>query len=232
MASGRFSKQADFKTFRYLNSANVSDVPGGNLTTAPAGLQASQGMQTQPGDRIIFSPFDVIAMSDPAVGNLGTGTFRYVLTQNNSTSTPTKGHGCFWVNNNNGANLTQDSTYLVTSDEPANNGTSLFAGAFINTGVAKGNMWWVQETGKALLSFRNTITGTPTIGAGVYIASAGNNANAIDVGAFDQLTGAANANAATVDNALQRYIGPAESLPANNNTAWVDMVLRWASFRW
>jgi hypothetical protein len=233
MPSGRFSKQADAKTTgRFFNSNNAGDPPviGGALTTAPAGLVASQGIQTMPGDRIIYSPFDVIAMSDPAIGNMGTATFRYVATLGTSVSSPTRGHACFWVTG--GANLTQDSTYQVTSDEPANNGVSFFAGAFISNNLTKGNMWWIQESGKALLSFRNVITGTPTIGAGVYLAAAGNNANAVDVGAFDQLTGAGNATLASVDNALTRYIGPAETLPANNNTAWVDMTVSRASFRW
>ena len=110
---------------------------------------------------------------------------------------------------------------------------------FINN-MTKGNYWWIQESGKCTLAFRNTITGTPAIGAGVYLAGAGNNNNAIDVGAFDQLAAANSAavftaNSTTaytaVDNMLIRYMGPALTLPANNNVAIVDVGFQRASFR-
>lgn len=238
MAGGRFSKQADW--FSGKLNANYSDATiGGTLTTAPSGLTASQFQQTLPGDRVILSPSDALANSNNNQ-NLYTGTYRYVASKNNSSSSPTVGHGAFWVDVTNANNVTTDALYQVQSDEAANFGVVQFAGVFINN-MTKGNYWWIQESGKALCSFRNAITGVPAIAAGVYLAGAGNNNNAIDVGAFDQLAGAnsaaiftANSNTGytTVDNMIIRYVGPALTLPANNNTALVDIVLGRASFRW
>ena len=242
MAGGRFAKQADWVGQR-LNANNANDtVIGGNLSVSPSGSNlGSQGFQTLPGDRIILSPVDALALSNNNVGNLYTGTYRYVYT-NNSVSTPTRGHGAFWVPAAANNNITaQDALYQVTSDEQANYGVTLFAGVFVNS-PGKLSYWWLQESGKATCSFRTAISGTPAIGAGVYLTGGGNNNNAVDVGSFDQLVGAnagtifSAANASTaynaIDQMLNRYVGPAESLPANNNTALVDLVLSRASFRW
>lgn len=238
MPSGRFSKNAIWRS-TILNNNYSDTVIGGALTTSP-GTGPSQFQQTLPGDRIILSPADALAQSNNAVGNLYTGTYRYVASLSTSSSSPTRGHGAFWVDVTNANNATTDGLYQVQSDEAANFGVVQFAGVFINN-MTKGNYWWIQESGKATCSFRNVITGTPAIAAGVYLAAAGNNNNAVDVGAFDQLAAAnsaaiftANSTTAytTVDNMLIRYVGPALTLPANNNTALVDLTLSRASFRW
>lgn len=242
MASGRFSKQgAPYKTFALNgNNATGDTVIGGLVSAAPSGLNVSQFEQNLPGDRFIFTAADALALSNNSVGNLYGGTYRYVATYNNSSSSPALGHAAFWVNANNGANTTQDGLYQVTSDEPAN-ATALFAGVFLNP-MTKGNYWFIQESGKATCWFRNAITGTPAQDKGVYLALAGNNNNAIDVGAFDQLNAAnggttfsaANSNTAytAIDGMFQKYVGTAEGLPANNNKALVDIILSRASFRW
>jgi hypothetical protein len=249
MAGGRFSKQADwFGSTPKLNN-NYSDTTiGGALTTAPSGLTANQGTATMPGDRVIFSPSDALAISNNSVGTLYTGTYRYVASRNNSTSAPTRGHAAFWdtsaaaaVGANNAATEASDALYQITSDEPANFG-GLFAGVFVNN-MTKGNYWWIQESGKTTCVFRTTISGVATQGQGVYLALAGNNANAQDVGAFDQIFAenqttifAANGTAGSnfIDNAFVRYVGVAEQLPVANNTAGqlVDITLSRASFRW
>lgn len=240
MASGRFSKNAIWRSV-LLNNNYSDTVAGGALTTSPAtGAPPSQFQQTLPGDRIILSPADALAHSNNAVGNLYTGTYRYVASLNTSSSNPTRGHAAFWVDVTNANNSTTDGLYQVQSDEAANFGVVQFAGVFINN-MTKGNYWWIQESGKATCAFRNVITGTPAIAAGVYLAGAGNNNNSVDVGAFDQLAAAnsaaiftANSTTAytTVDNMLIRYVGPALTLPANNNVALVDLTLARASFRW
>jgi len=232
MAGGRFSKQALYSGFKYWNTPTVGDtVVGGAVNTAPSGLTVSQGEQTLTGDRVIFSPSDALVYSNNAVGNLYTGTYRYVLTAN-STSAPTRGHGAFWDTS------VADSVYQVTSDEPANLGVTLYAGAFINN-VAKLSAWWIQESGKCSLKMRTTLSGTAAIAAGIYLAGGGNNANAADVGAFDVLTGlsgtgpfaAANAYA-SVDLMFARFVGIAENLPSNNNISLVDVPFNRGGFRW
>lgn len=249
MASGRFSKQAaPYLTSHYINANNaVGDTTiGGTLSTAPSGIGASQGEANLPGDRFIFSPADALAYQNNNTGNMFTGTYRYVASRNNSASSPAIGHAAFWDltalgANNIGTGLT-DGQYQVTSDEAANIGVAMFAGVYINN-FTKGNYWFIQESGKAFCKFRTALTGaTPAIGCGVYLAGAGNNNNAADVGAFDVLAGAnagttfSAANVATAYNAIDgmftKYVGPAETLPSNNNLSLVDLTLSRASFRW
>ena len=245
MASGPFSKQAIYRSAALNGNNNGDTVIGGALTTAPSGLTASQYQQTLPGDRILLSPADALVASNnnnsvlATGGALYTGSYRYVASLNTSTSAPTLGHGAFWVDATGANNNTLDNLYQVQSDEAANFGVVQFAGVFINN-MTKGNYWWIQESGKARLAMRNAISGTPAIGAGVYLAGAGNNANAIDVGAFDQLVAgnsaaifAANSTTAytTIDNMIIRYIGPALTLPANNNLCLADIAFSRASFR-
>lgn len=239
MPSGPFSKQAIYRSFA-INANYVGDTAiGGNINTAPSGLQTSQYQQTLPGDRILLSPADALAQSSANNNQIYTGSYRYVASLNTSSSAPAKGHGAFWVDVTNANNNITDSLYQVQSDEAANFGVVQFAGVFLNA-MTKGNYWWIQESGKTTCNFRNTITGTPAIAAGVYLAAAGNNNNATDVGAFDQLA-AANSAAiftansttgyTTVDNMLIRYVGPALTLPANNASALVDIAFQRASFR-
>jgi len=236
MAAGRFSKQAAPYLVGRLNANNNGDLPtiGGQISSAPSGLTASQYLQNIPGDRIILDPLTATAYSNNTVGNLYTGTYRYVVTAN-STSAPTLGHGCVWdCNNANGAaTAAYDGTYTVNSDEPANHGVSLFAGVFINN-ITKTNMGWIQESGKATVKFRTTLSANAAIGGGVYLTAAGNNANAADVGSFDM--GSNNAANQTyfqiaIDQALVRFVGVAEQLPSNNNLSLIDMGIN-RTFRW
>jgi hypothetical protein len=216
MASGRFSKQAaPYVGYRWLNANNAIDyAQGGSVTASPGPI--SQYEQNLPGDRIILSPMDALALSNNTVGNLYTGTYRYVGMRNNSTSVPQRGRAAFWdltaiSANAYNANTTAsgnfigspqtDALYSTTSDEAANIGVVLMAGVYINTPPMNANTpdyWFIQESGKASVWFRgnngNTLfgganlTGTPAIGCGVYLAAAGNNNNA-NTGLFDVLTG-------------------------------------------
>lgn len=222
-----WTKQPSFITSKYINDGTGDATIGGALTTVPANVGGTQGDQTIPGDRLIFGPADALAMSNNSVGNLYGGLFQYVTTINNSTSAPLRGHGVFMFQSNF-SNSTQDQSYTVTSDEPANLTVTLFVGVLINN-VTKGNSWWVQTAGKVAAKFRNAISANAAIGGGVYLAAAGNNANALDVGAFDQ----ASNNAANqtyfqiaIDQALTRYVGVAEQLPSNNNISLIDLDLR------
>ena len=241
MAAGRFSKQAaPFIQYRFLNPANYAGdtTSQGNINIAPGANLATQYLQNIPGDRIILDPISANALSANNNVQLYSGTYRYYSTNNNSSSVPKRGAAAFTVNGN-GLVVATDALYQVTSDEPANNGYALFAGVFLNA-TTKGNYDWLQESGKATVKFRTTLTGTATIGAGVYLTAAGNNNNVADVGSFDQLVGANSAaiftansttGYTTVDNMLVRYAGPAETLPSNNNLSLVDInfgrVCRW-----
>jgi hypothetical protein len=247
MAAGRFSKQAVWRGAGLINNNYSDGVIGGTLTTSPGGSPANQGTQTYPGDRVIYSPAAALAVSNNNVGNLYTGTYRYVATLNNSTSIPQLGRAAFWTTVTAANNSTQDGLYQVTSDEAANIGVALFAGVYINN-IAQGNYWWIQETGKITGRFRgnngtilygaSAITGTPAIGAGVYLAAAGSGNGNNNVGLFDQLNAstanyaAANMTGVVVDYMLTHIVGVAESLPSNGNLGIFDVFMNRASFRW
>lgn len=256
MAAGRFSKQAvPYMNFKYLNP-NVSPgslgdpVSQGAITTAPSGTTGiNQGIQNLPGDRIILDPMSAYALQNNNTGNLFTGTYRYVNTRNNSTSIPQRARAAFWdlvAIANNASTYLSDAQYQVTSDEAANIGVVMFAGVYITSPTA-GYSWWIQESGKASCQFRGNnfgaanLTGVPAIGCGVYLAAAGNANNNTTVGLFDVLVGANSAaiftansttGYSTVDQMLNRYVGPAENLPSNNNISLVNIILSRASFRW
>lgn len=240
MAGGRFAKQADYRGGQLWNSNNANDtVIGGALSVSPANSNlGSQAWQTQPGDRIIFSPMDAVAFQNASVGNLYTGTYRYVNSAN-SVGSPARGLAAFWVPiafNNNQAE--QDALYQTTPDELNSYSVSLFAGVYLNA-MGKSSYWWIQESGKANALFRGTLSGTGAIGQSVFLAAAGNN-NA-DAARFDVLDGAnsaaiftANSNTAytTVANMIRNFVGVAEQVPSNNNVSVVDLIFRNGGFRW
>jgi hypothetical protein len=248
MPGGRFSKQADWFSGK-LNNVYTETALGGALSTAPAGLIASQYQATMPGDRIIFAPSDALFWSNNNVGTLYTGTYRYVSMNNSTVSDPERGRAAFWDlnalgNNNIGTNPAVDGLYQVTSDEAANIGVALFAGVFLQnvTTVANNNYyWWIQESGKATVRFRGVsgnnnfagpLSGTGAIGGGVYLAGASNANAQLTVGLFDvAASGNATTNAA-IDAMMVRYVGPAETLPSAGNLSIVDLTLSRASFRW
>ena len=251
MASGRFSKQAaPYLAPNAINANNSTgdSVLGGTISAAPSGLNVSQFQQNLPGDRFIFSPADALAYQNNNTGNLFTGTYRYVLTAGNATANCTRGKAAFWdptanggFTGNNIGSASADKLYTVTPDgNGANYTNTLFAGAFINN-MTKGNYWFIQESGKMSLKFRAAITGTPAIGAGVYLTNPAPANNNTDNGSFDQLSGGnigsgpiAAANFyATLDGILNTRVGVAETLPSNNNVSVVDVPFGFGgSFRW
>lgn len=250
MAGGRFSKQAGpyLNLGKSLNGNNATGdtVIGGAVTAVPTGLSISQFDQNLPGDRFIFSPADAYALSNNNVGLLYTGTYRYVSTRNNSTSVPQRAHAAFWdlitsPGNYTASNYQADLQYQVTSDEAANIGVAMFAGCYVNN-ITAGGYWFIQESGKMFCQWRATLTGTAGIGAGAYLAAAGNNNSNATVGVFDVLASAnagvtfsaANNNSAylALDNMFVRFVGVAETLPVANTATLVDVTLSRASFRW
>ncbi len=254
-----FSKMAaPFKRTPFINTANLNDsVVGGALTSSPpaltAGATGSAFYQNYPGDRFLFGPQDAYAASNNNVGNLFTGSYRYVQFRNNSTANVVRARGVFWdptagnnfTGNNISNNYNADLAFMVTADgNTANYTQSLFAGVAINNITLANTQnwyWFIQESGKASCQFRAAITGTAAIGAGVYLLlTAAANNNATDNGAFDQLVAAnsatifqANSTTAytTIDEMITNYVGVAETLPSNNNVAIVDMTMQRTSFR-
>lgn len=192
---------------RYLNNGLGDTIVGGALTAVPAGVPASQGIQDVPGDRMVLGFADALALSKTANSTLQGGLYQYVRTKATSTATPTFGRLLFWDTT---ANLNLN-LYQTTPDEV----TGFIAGVAITT-MTKGNSWWIQIAGIMSIKFRASITGTPTVGRGVFAAMAGAGA---DVGTVDQLVGQSTpvttggANNVGIDSLISNYMGVAYTLP-------------------
>lgn len=252
MPGGRFSKQAIWRGALALNANNANDtVIGGNMQGVPAGLAASQGFQTLPGDRTIFSPSDALAYCNNTIANMYTGVYRYVAFRNNSTANPTRTKAVYWDQGNFGAGANNDGLYQVTADgNQANIQTRAFSGVAINNITLNNGTpayWWIQECGKAICQLRATPTGNNanTIGQGVYVClpapvatvPANNN---VDNGCFDVVSfanigvffAANNTNgSAYIDELLTGFVGVQEAASSNNNVN-VDMPLWRTGWRW
>ena len=228
MQSGRLSKQAmPYRAAPWLNYDQYGTVIGGNVTAAPGNVGASQFQQNVPGDRFILAPADALAMQNNNTGGnnngiLYTGIYRFGLTNANATASVLQGRALFWNpnaagNNNNSAEVA-DALFQVTPDGNSAYGVSLFAGVAI-CNIALGNYCIFQEAGKARVKFRATISGTPAVGAGVYLINPPVANNNTDNGTFDQITGqnvgagpiAAANFATTIDQYLVAYVGVAET---------------------
>lgn len=72
-----WSKQPFYLNARALNDVNDA-VVGGQITTVPNGVYASQGEQTLPGDHAVLDEAAALALSDTNVGTLHGGYYQYV----------------------------------------------------------------------------------------------------------------------------------------------------------
>jgi hypothetical protein len=132
---------------------DVNDAVCGGATNQGTGQSLYGG---QLGIEIGFTNAQIY--SDPAVGTLYGGVYKYVQTYLSSTNSPARGYAAFWYN---------ADAMIVTPD--FQNG--LACGVFINP-ITKGNYGWIQVGGKASVMFRQTITkATPAVGDLVVVQS-------------------------------------------------------------
>lgn len=206
----------------FLNGGAGDTIVGGALTGVPTGVQATQGIQDIPGDRIVFGMADALALSNTSVGTLYGGMYQYVTTYVSSVGTPTINRGLFW------RTASASNTYTVTPDESGNLGADYWAGLSINTLVA-GNSWWMQMAGKAMGLFRAVLTGvTPAAGCAVYFAAAGAGA---DLGTLDCFAGnAANPTYNDVQHMQNLYVGVAATAPVAATASVIEMDLKRVRF--
>jgi hypothetical protein len=179
MAAGMFTKQADFLTARYLNDVNDTAL-GGQIQSVPAAVPASQGIQTQPGDRIILDDATALALSDTTIGTLYGGIYEYVQTLSTATATPARGTAAFYRQADVGS--TTGTSYLVTSDaNPTTAIPTFFAGVYISA-LTKGNYGWIQVAGIASCLFDSAVTAAAA-GNWVTVKVSAAVASTFDVGA-------------------------------------------------
>lgn len=204
-----FLKQPQQLPGTYLNAGSGMSTQGGQLTTAPSPLVASQGMQDIPGDRMILDAADALALSDTSIGTLYGGLYQFVHVEENPTATATRGRLAFWANDS-----ATTGDYDVSPDED-----TFIAGVFINT-LTDDYYWWIQIAGQVDAFFVSTLS-VATQGVGVYAAMLGAGAN---VGGLTQQYGIYdNATTQDVDLMLQRYMGQAVELPVANDITLINM---------
>lgn len=205
-----------------LNGGIGDAVVGGLLTGVPSGLNISQGIQTLPGDRMVVGEEDIAALTDTSVNTLYGGILTYVRTPSGSTASATKNCAMFWDTS------VAASQFQATPDESGSTGVTLFAGVNIITMTTKGYNWWIQNAGRVTGLFRAVLTGVPATGSAVYLAAAGAGA---DVGTFDVLDGGGNPTFTQLGDCLNRYVGPAQTAPANATASTFNIPLG-RTFRW
>jgi hypothetical protein len=206
----------------YLNGGSGDSVIQGALTTVPASVGATQGIQDIPGDRLVLGMADALAMSKTSVGTLYGGLYQYMTTFLTATATPTINRLLFW------RIASTDDSYTTTPDESGAMGANYWAGVSINT-LVSGNSWWMQTAGKVKALFRAVLTGvTPAAGCGVYAAGAGAGA---DVGTLDVFAGnVANPTFDDVQNMQGAFLGLAETAPANATASVIDIDMKRVRF--
>lgn len=229
-------QQANGKYFNYGSNAGVGDsVLGGALTSLPAGVQASQGIQDSPGDRVIFGASDALAASNTAQGTLYEGMYMYVQLLATAPAAVV-GNIAFWdptaFSVANSIAPPPDNLYRVTSAEPTTTPALCgpVAGIFINP-LAAGNWWWIQIAGKATVNFgtaaNSQFGGNSTylkyggVYVGGYGSATGSNGKATQLGGTTAPT-----TSLILDQMVSSHLGIAETLPSAAGTAIVDLDFR------
>jgi hypothetical protein len=150
----------------YINNVNDSIV-GGQLSSVPSGVIATQGEQTQLGDHLVLDEAAAQAKSTTASGyaQCHGGYYQYVQFDSAAT-TPALGQALYWK-----LSLTTTATgnYAVTNVSTGN--TDAFAGVLLNPNVTAGNFTWIQCLGRATVSINSGQT--TTVGGAIFVSGAG-----------------------------------------------------------
>lgn len=213
----------------YLNSGTGDATVGGQISSVPSGITASQGRADKPGDRMILTEADALALSDTVnVGTLYGGMYQYVTTKSGSTGTATRGRAVFWDSDTTGYQY----LYQVTPDENGTIGVVPFGGVVITATITKAYSWWIQSAGRCSCMFKSSsLTGTAAIGAAAYLSAQG---AGTDLGRFDCAGGDSTAvTNATLGTRLGLFVGFQHELAVAGSITTVNIPLgRSLAFRW
>lgn len=220
MPSNQFSKQPQQLSSAfggYLNGGNGDSVVGGLITGVPAGINANQGIQDIPGDRLVLGMSDALALSKTSVGTLYGGVYQYVTLLSTASIAAAVGFAAFC------ALTATDNSYSVTSDETQATGANLWLGVFINQ-ITAGYSGYILVAGKVAVRFRTALTGTGAAGAAAFVAGDG-------LGKFDVFDGVGAAPTFDqVQTMIMRYAGILEVAAASDTNSVIDMplgMMRW-----
>lgn len=177
----------------YLNNVNDTIV-GGQLSSVPVGVVATQGDQTLLGDHLVLDEAAANAKSTTAAGyaQLHGGYYQYVQLDSSAT-TPALGQALYWKLTSN-----ISGPYTVTNVVIGNG--SAFAGILLNPNVTAGNYTWIQNLGRATVLVS---TGSTAVGGPVY--------------------GSTSLPSFVITGAVQDFVGVAETVIASSATGIVDV---------
>jgi hypothetical protein len=229
-----WTKQPQYPAAKYLNDTNGDTQLGGAITTLPASVGASQGLQDVPGDRLVLGAADALALSDTSVGTLYCGMYMYVGT-NSTSGNSTLGHLMFWdasaFSLSTSTYPTPDNKYQVTPKElQAGTGrVPPIAGICINQ-VNQGNWWWIQIGGRATASF-GPLASSQWGTAGAYIINggvfAGGYGTTAGTGLVTQVDGDTFPTTALyLSDLVRQYVGVSDVAPSASSNAIISMELK------
>lgn len=214
MPSNQYSKQPQQLSSvfgGYLNGGAGDSVVGGAISGVPSAIGAIQGIQDDPGDRVVIGFSDARALSKTSIGTLYGGVYQYVQVLSTATIAPAVGLAAFTV-----TSPTPSPIHTVTTDETQPTGANLWQGVFIQA-LTKGYNGYIQVAGKATVLFTTPLTGTGAAGAAVFTAADG-------AGRFDTFDGVgANPTFDQVQAMHARYVGVAEVAAAANTLSVITM---------
>ena len=221
MPSNQYSKQPQQLSSAFggfLNGGAGDSVIGGAISGVPSAIGATQGIQDEPGDRVVIGFADAKALSKTSVGTLYGGVYQYVQVLSTATIAPAAGQAAFFC-----TSPVPSPIHTVTTDETQPTVASLWGGVFIQA-LTKGYLGYIQIAGKATVLFTNPLTGAGAAGSSVYTA-------ADALGRFDTFDGiGANPTFDQVQSMDSRYVGVAEAAAANNTLSVITMDQR--HYRW
>lgn len=145
----------------YLNNVNDTIV-GGQLSSVPVGVVATQGDQTLLGDHLVLDEAAANAKSTTASGyaQLHGGYYQYVQFDSSAT-TPALGQALYWK-------LTSNISGSYTVTNVATGNAPALAGFLLNPNVTAGNYTWIQNLGRVSALFG---TGGGAVGGPVFLTT-------------------------------------------------------------
>jgi hypothetical protein len=189
----------------YINQVNDA-VVGGQLTTVPTAISASQGNQTLPGDHIVLDDATAQGLSKTSVGTVYGGYFQYVLLDASAT-TLYLGQVVYWKMTSNTTGV-----YTVTNVQTGNYPN--IAGVVLNPSWTAGNYSFIQCLGRAT-TLVDAASGAVSIGSSMSLSTATSTSN-----------GSVLVSASTAAAAPSLFVGISETAiasPVAGNTAIVDL---------
>lgn len=193
----------------YINNVNDA-VIGGQLTTVPGSVPASQAEQTLPGDHVVLDEAAAQAKSTTASGfALCHGGYYQYVQLDSAASTVFLGQALYWKDT---SVLSGDTVYTVTNNQVTN--IPALAGFVLNPNWTAGNYSWMQCLGR-VTALIDAASGAVSIGSSLSLSTSTGTSN-----------GSLTVSTSTSATAPAYFVGIAEvalATPSAGSTTLVDV---------